>query len=281
MMATEGWTCVTCRTRVCTPHCSECGESEIRTSELGLRHLLIEAFHSLTNVDGRLLRSFRALLFHPGDLTIAYLEGPRKPYISPFEVFLIANVLFFAIQAITPDKVFSTPLASHLHGQDWSALARHMVANRVAEKHVTVDAYAPVFDHAVAVNARALVFAMGVPFALLLMLLFVRGTRQFAAHVVFTLHFYAFQLLILCPLLALLLVETWFGGSGVASGAMDVALFAIQLGISAVYLYVATGKVYGVRGARRLLSVAGLIAAVGGVVLGYRFFIFVVTLYGT
>ena len=281
MTAIEAWTCVTCRTRVITPHCSECGESEIRASDLGLRHLLIEAFHSLTDIDSRLLRSFRALLFHPGTLTTAYIEGPRKPYISPFEVFLIANVLFFAIQAITPDKVFSTPLASHLHGQDWSALARQMVANRVAAKNVTLEAYAPVFDHAVAVNARALVFAMGVPFALLLTLLFMRGARQFAAHVVFTLHFYAFQLLILCALLALLLAQTWFGGSGIASGGMDVALFAIQLALSAVYLYIATGKVYAVRGVRRVLTVVTLIAAVGCVVLGYRFFIFVITLYGT
>lgn len=269
MTAIEGWTC------------PECGESQIRTGDLGLRHLLIEAFHSLTDVDSRLLRSFRALLFRPGALTTAYLEGPRKPYISPFEVFLVANLLFFAIQSITPDKVFSTPLASHLHGQDWSALAQRMVANRLAEKQLTVEAYAPVFDHAVAVNARALVFVMGVPFALLLMLLFMRGARQFAAHVVFTLHFYAFQLLVLCALLALLLVQTWFGGSGIASGGMDVALFAIQLGTSAVYLYIATGKVYAVRGVRRFVSVAALIAAVGCVVLGYRFFLFVISLYGT
>lgn len=281
MTAIEGWTCVTCRTRVCTPHCPECGESEIRAGDLGLRHLLIQAFHSVTDVDGRLLRSLRALLFHPGALTTAYLEGPRKPYISPFQVFLIANLLFFAVQSVTPDKVFSTPLASHLHGQDWSALARHMVASRLVEKHVTLDAYAPVFDHAVAVNARALVFAMGVPFALLLTLLFVRGARRFAAHVVFTLHFYAFQLMVLCALLAMLLAQTWFGGSGIASGGMDVALFAIQLGFSAVYLYIATGKVYAVRGVRRSLAVAALIVAVGCVVSGYRFFIFVVTLYGT
>jgi hypothetical protein len=281
MTTIKGWTCVTCRTQVSTPHCSGCGESEIRATDLGLRHLLIEAFHTLTDVDSRLLRSFRALLFSPGTLTTAYLEGPRKPYISPFEVFLIANVLFFAVQAITPEKVFSTPLASHLHGQDWSALARPLVASRLAAKNVTLEAYAPVFDHAVAVNARALVFVMGVPFALLLMLLFMRGTRQFAAHIVFTLHFYALQLLVLCAMLAMLLAQTWFGGSGIASGGTDVALFTSQLVISAIYLYIATGKVYAVRGVRRALTVATLILMVGCAVLGYRFFIFVVTLYST
>src|SRR5258707_936808 len=98
MTAIEGWSCVTCGTKVCTPHCSECGESEIRANDLGLRHLLVEAFHALTDVDSRLLRSFRALLFHPGALTAAYLDGPRNPYISPFEVFRIAKNSTFAIR---------------------------------------------------------------------------------------------------------------------------------------------------------------------------------------
>jgi len=277
----EAWACVTCGTKVSTSHCPGCGERAIRTRDLGLRHLLLEAFHSVTHVDSRLLRSFRALLFRPGALTTAYLEGPRKPYISPFQLFLIANLLFFAVQSITRDKVFSTPLDSHLQGQDWSEFARGLVANRLAEKHLSLEAYTPVFDHAVAVNARSLVLVMTVPFALLLMLMFLRNSRPFAAHIVFSLHFYAFQLMLLCALLVVLLVQTWLGGSGMPSAGMDTALFAIQLGISAVYLYVAAGKVYGVRRLRQVTTAGALIVAAGCVVLGYRFLLFVVTLYST
>ena len=282
MAASEvAWDCVTCGTTVSTAHCPGCGEGAIRTADLGIRHLLIDAFHAVTDVDSQLLRSFRALLFRPGVLTRAYLEGPRKPYLSPVQVFLIANLLFFAVQALTVDKVFSTPLDSHLHGQDWSPLARDMVGARLGEKHVTLEAYAPVFDHAVAVNARALVFVMALPFALLLMLLFVRGTRPFAAHVVFALHFYAFQLLLLCALLVVLLVETWLGSSGMPSRVMDVGSFVFQLSVSSLYLYVAIGRVYAVGLVRRMLSVGALIVAAGAGVLGYRFFVFVVTLYST
>jgi hypothetical protein len=42
---------------------------------------------------------------------------------------------------------------------------------------------------------------------------------------------------------------------------MDTTLFAIQLGLSAIYLYVATGKVYGVRGLRRVITAGALILA--------------------
>jgi len=42
-----------------------------------------------------------ALLQHPGELTLAWTRGVRKPYVAPFQLFLIANVLFFALQSAT------------------------------------------------------------------------------------------------------------------------------------------------------------------------------------
>src|SRR4051812_27717581 len=271
----QQWACVTCGTSVATLHCPDCGESRVRARDLGLRKLTVEAFHSLTNVDSRLIRSIRALLFRPGALTIAYLEGPRKPYIAPFQLFLLANLLFFAVQSITRDKIFSTPLDSHLHGQDWSALARSLVAKHLDDKHMSLEAYTPLFDHVVAVNARSLIFLMAVPFSLLLVFLFFRNSRPFAAHIVFSLHFYAFQLMLLCLLLVVLGAQTRIAGSARLSGAMDTALFAIQLGVSAIYLYVATGKVYTVSGLRRVMTAAALVLTAGCVMLGYRFALFV------
>lgn len=77
-------------------------------------------------------------------------------------------------------------------------MARSLVAKRLDDKHMSRQAYTPLFDHVVAVNARSLIFLMAVPFALLVLLLFLRNSRRFAAHIVFTLHFYAFQLMLLC-----------------------------------------------------------------------------------
>ncbi|HEV7714907.1 MAG TPA: DUF3667 domain-containing protein [Steroidobacteraceae bacterium] len=249
--------------------------------DLGLRHLLVDLFHTLTDVDSRLIRSIRRLLFQPGALTTAYLEGPRNPYIAPFQLFLLANVLFFAVQSVISFKIFSTPLASHLHGQDWSALARDLVDQRLALKHVTLEAYTPVFDQAVAVNARSLVGVMAIPFALLLTALFSRSGRPFAGHVMFSLHFYSFQLVLFCVFLVLLAAQARLGGASPRSAGLDTGVFVVQLAICALYLYIATGRVYRAKGLSRLVKVAALVIAVGAVVLGYRFFVFLVTLYTT
>jgi hypothetical protein len=194
---------------------------------------------------------------------------------------LIVNVVFFAVQSITRAKVYSTPLDSHLNGQDWSNLARYMVARRLADKGMSLDAYGPLFDQAATINARTFVFVMALPFTLLLVPLFWRSTRPFATHMVFSLHFYAFQLLLLSAVLAGILFQGLFNGIETLSHGVDIALFVIQLCLSALYLHIAVGKVYGVQGLRRIATVGALIVAAGCVVLGYRFFIFVITLYGT
>lgn len=279
-MSRDSWNCRTCRSSVVTAYCPCCGESRIRAADLTLRPLLGQVYRAFSSLDGRLLRSLRCLMLRPGSLTAAWLQGPRKPYIAPFQLFLIANVVFFAVQSWASVKVFSTPLASHLLGQDWSPLARRLVAEHLAVRGTTLAAFAPVFDHAVAVNAKSLVILMAIPFALLLIAMFVRSGRPFVTHVVFALHFYSFQLLLLCVLLLLIILDTWLGGPNPRSAAVDTALFVVQLAGSAAYLYLATAVVYGAAGWGRAVKVMVLVAATGAAVLGYRFAIFMITLYG-
>jgi hypothetical protein len=279
--AIDPWHCLTCGHDVDTKHCPTCGERLVRAKDLTLRQLSMEIFRTLTRLDSRLVRSLRYLLFRPGTLTVAYLEGPRKPYITPFQLFLTANVIFFAVQSFTPVKVFSAPLASHLQGQDWSAFARQLVTHRLAEKGMTLEAFTSVFDRMVAVNAKSLVILMAVPFTLLLIAMFWRRGRPFLAHVIFALHFYAFHLLILSAMLLVLRMTSWIAGPNFQLAGEDVPLFVIQLVLVAIYLYTAINKVYQVTGVVRAVSLIILVAAVGANISGYRFLMFLVTLYGT
>lgn len=97
MSATQ-WTCPTCKLAVETPFCARCGEEPLPHRDLTLRGLAEKVVHALTSIDARTARSAWMLLRHPGQLTVAWIGGIRKPYIGPFQLFLIANVLFFALQ---------------------------------------------------------------------------------------------------------------------------------------------------------------------------------------
>ena len=277
----EPWMCPTCRQRVTTSFCPRCGETYLQPRELTLRGLARKLFQAVTSIDGRVMRTFWRLLRRPGALTLAYMEGQRKPYIAPFQLFLLANVLFFAIQSLTGINVLGASLDSHLHEQDWSALAQSLVAQRLESTHATIDRYAPVFDTAVVVNAKSLIILMAVPFALLLPLVFLRKRLPFSAHAVFSLHVYTFLLLLFSAALLLAMVHVWMGGQGLKSARVDNVLTVINLLACAVYLYLATGAFYGARGVTRVVKVVALTLSVGAILLGYRFVVFLITLYST
>lgn len=273
------WTCPNCAIAVHTPFCAACGERPIPPRDLTFRGLAEKLVHAISNIDGKALRTFRRLINHPGDLTVAYLEGRRQPFVAPFQLFLIANVLFFAVQWVTQAKVFSTTLASHLTHQDWSALAGPMVAKRLAEMGTTLERYAPAFDQAVVTNAKTLVILMVLAFAVVLPLVFGGRRRPFMGHVVFALHLYAFLLLMFCLAMGVVAVHVAYGGAGLASEQLDHLLSGVQLAVCTVYIYLAIGVVYSATGVPRVLKATLLAVAVAALVLAYRFVLLPITLF--
>jgi hypothetical protein len=277
MIATVPWTCPSCRGAVSTPYCPHCGERPLHPRELTLRRLGEQVFEAFTNIDGRLLRSFRCLVTRPGLLTVAFLEGRRKLYLGPVALFLVANVLFFGAESLTGGTVLSTPLDSHLYKQPWSPLAQTLVAHRLDALQTTAALYAPGFDAAVALHARSLILLMALSFGVLPGLVFRRGRHPFAAHAVFSLHLYAFLLLLFCVVTTVEAVHLSRGGT--RSTSLDDALSIGLVAACATYLYFAIGAVYGGSRTSRLLRAAALSIAAAAIVLGYRFVLLLLTLY--
>lgn len=275
------WICPTCHSEVAAPFCPGCGEKPLHPHDLTLRRLLSQAVTTLTSVDGRVLRSFRSLMFRPGALTMAFLEGRRKPYIAALPLFLLTNVLFFATQSLSPEKVFSTTLHSHMYQQDWAMLAQRLVARRLEATNKSLEVFAPLFDQAVALNSKSLVILMALPLLLLLPVAFRRSARPFAVHVVFALHVCAFQLVFLCLQLALISIAGWLHATAFTTLLADRMLFGVYLAACAAYMYAALPSVYGASGWTRVLQTLLLTTMAGLAVVGYRFVVFVITLYGT
>ena len=136
----ERWQCPNCRAPAASPFCPTCGERPVRPFDLSLKGLLAQAAKVSAASTAGLVRSVRALVVRPGSLTQAYVEGRRKPFVGPFQLFVLANLAFFAAQSLSRTKIFSSTLDSHLHRQDWSELAQAMVARHVAATGTPLDA---------------------------------------------------------------------------------------------------------------------------------------------
>ena len=277
----EPWICPNCRAGVATPFCAQCGERPIKATDLTVRGAFDRVVHALTSVDGRVLRTFWRLLRHPGALTKAYVDGQRKPWAQPFQLFLIANVLFFAVQSLTGINVLGASLDSHLHHQDWQVLAQSLLDRHLQSAHASLAQYAPLFDRAVVLHAKSLVILMVLPYTGLVSLVFLGRNKRFMGHVAFSLHFFTFLMLLFSLAVLLAKVDTWFGGAGLDSNRVDNVVSAIDLVVSAIYIYLALGPAYGVSGTARVLASLLLSVAAPAIVLGYRFVIFLITLYST
>jgi hypothetical protein len=253
----------------------------LRPRDLTLRDIAGQFAKKMTSVDGKLLRSSRAILTRPGTLTAAYVRGERRRYLAPLAVFLLANALFFGMQSLTRTDVLSTPLVSHLQVQDWKDFAQSLVASRLSPSHESVNSYAPRFDEAATFNAKALMILMVLAFAPILALLFRARHRPAGAHVVFALHLYAFVLVLLCVSIAIAQFELIRGGGGLASPGVDTLLSLFNVSACALYLYLAIGPAYSVSGVSRYALTAILATSVAVLFMGYRFLIFLITLYST
>ncbi len=277
------WSCPACGTAATRSYCAVCGERRLAKRDLSALALLSQVVESVTNADGRIFRTFSALVLRPGELTLAYAEGRRKPHLAPFQLFVIANVLFFFLQSALGFQVLSNTFESHLSQQSYSAHARALADDRLAAKGIDRVAYAPVFDAAVDVNAKALVVLLVPAYALLVWLMSLRSRRAGAIHWVFALHFVAFLLIalgVLVPLVGWLLsmLLHLLGGS---DRQIDAPFAWLLVALLTLYAFTALGRVYGGAPYWRASKAFALSFALLLLMPVYRFVVFLITLYST
>lgn len=130
-------------------------------------------------------------------------------------------------------------------------------------------------------NAKSLIVLMAVSFALLLPLVFVSERRPFMAHVVVSLHPYTFLLVVFSAALLVAKFSSMLGLEGLEAPRVDNVLSVANLIACGFYLCLAIGPFYGVKNAKGAIQAMVLALAVAAIVLGYRFALFLVTVYAT
>ncbi len=106
--AAETPDCPNCGTPLHGQYCWQCGQRS-RVRLITLWELLRDAVGDLFELDSRLWRSLKPLLFRPGLLTSDYLAGRRARYMPPFRMYLVLSIIFFLVWGLDSDEVRITP----------------------------------------------------------------------------------------------------------------------------------------------------------------------------
>ena len=283
--------CVSCGAEQRSEFCASCGERRITAADQRVSAFLRRAFEEVTDVDSRLLRTLRRLVLSPGYLTHAFTAGRRKPYLGPVQLFLLANLAYFLLQPFSAYTGFNTPLDSQLTRQAYSSLLPVAAWVDAAAVRTGLDsaAFETLFNHQSELLARTLVFLMLPLFASTLALLMLGRDRSFVDHVVFTLHFYAFSLLVVHCAVLMVWPYLVMGLAALASTTgqapawlADAANFLMEVGpdllFTAPWLYFAYRRFYDTGFFRASLTALASIVIVFLITVTYRAVLLLVTL---
>jgi thiamine biosynthesis protein ThiS len=281
--APESWQCATCSQTGSGSFCQHCGEKKPSPHDFSLHHFFTHALGEFFHFDSKIFRTFRLLFTRPGFLAAEYIRGCRKPYLHPFQLFFVANLLYFFLQPVIGWSGLRTPLYIHMHMMPYSGLASRMVAERILAKGTTLKDFTATFNHVVDVQARTLVVVMVPLLALLLALVQWRKRRFFGEHMVFALHFTAFWLIAMFILLygGSVIVLKWLAHRGMRfpDAQVDAFLFPVTRLLQAIYLYVAFRVFYRDSVIAAALKAAGVAFLLLYIMQLYRFILFLTALY--
>lgn len=192
-----------------------------------MKHYIKEVFHEFAVFDTKFFRTVPALLFKPGFLSREYIAGRRKRYLSPARLYiLVALVSFFALGYYLGNlltDMFQKDLASN-------GTFHLTLGSLTGEKAMqTSETF---LKFIIEVGPYVLLLGSTPIFAMVLKIVYWKRHILYAEHLVFSLHFYAFSLIILIgPLF--LHSNYWFFPA--------LALFLI-------YLFLALKRFYSDRG---------------------------------
>jgi hypothetical protein len=92
--------CASCHAALTGPFCAACGQPR-ETGHRSVARLLKGLIEDIASFDSRILRTARALLLQPGELTRAFYEGRTQPYVPPVRLYLFVSLLFFLILSVS------------------------------------------------------------------------------------------------------------------------------------------------------------------------------------
>jgi len=184
--------CKNCQHKFEGDFCSNCGEKVLGKDDLKVKNIFKQAFVALTDVDSKLLKSLKLLFFYPGELTRKYVDGIRVPYLKPFQMFLLANILFYLF--LSEIDIFRTPSKWYFQDKFDGIHVLAQVREISKEKKITIEEVAVLYDKRSSDLAKGLMVFL-IPFmSLIAYLLNFKRKHRFGEHVIFSIHFFSFML---------------------------------------------------------------------------------------
>ena len=129
----DGERCPTCYATIRSTFCRVCGERRPSRWPQSIVGFLRASTARILDADNRLYRALLRLMTRPGELTVAFLEGRRRPFMGPLQLFATINIAYFLFATTIGLNTFHTPLVLHVSATNFyhQDLAQRWVNERI------------------------------------------------------------------------------------------------------------------------------------------------------
>ncbi|MBN8576715.1 MAG: DUF3667 domain-containing protein [Cytophagales bacterium] len=200
--------CCNCHHTFKGRYCNRCGEKILEPGERTFITFLNNLLNAFTFLDGKFVRSLKLVVLQPGQLSRNIAEGIRVPYMKLVSLFFVANFFYFLFPTFDS---FNSSLYSqtNLMGQH-SVKARGLVAKEVERRQLSMKEFEEKYQAQSTNLSKLLLIILVVALTLTNMVINYSKKNYFFDHLLISLEFYSYHLLInmlLLPVLAILLVK--------------------------------------------------------------------------
>ncbi|MFK7953740.1 MAG: DUF3667 domain-containing protein [Ekhidna sp.] len=223
--------CLNCHDIINGSYCKSCGQKAIDNVDRSITTLIGDFLGNLFFLDNRFYISLKNLLLKPGVMTVEFLSGKRRKYISPISLFLFVNLIYFFLNPLTD---YSLPLYDQINHQPYSSITKKWVKEKIEHEGIEYNSYRLKYNKN-SDDISKIIMILNVPFIAFFVYLFSFWKRQFYFDsFIFSVHFFSF---FLSSVIIGDLIDTYLGFLPILN--IEKAWFIIfLLGFPLIYLIV-------------------------------------------
>lgn len=268
--------CLNCNATVKGSFCHQCGQTLRDNKDRSISKLLGDFLSNVFFLDNRFLISAWYLIRFPSRITLEFLEGKRKKFISPVTLFLFLNLIYFFVSPLTD---YSIPLEDQ-NSQPYGRWVNEWVNLKLQNNGLDERAYSSIYQNASDTISKSIMIINIPMIAVIVYLMSFNKRRFYYDSLIFTFHFFS---LFMASWIMLDWADTFINflaghdDSTVAAISFIMFAFAIPL----FYAIVGMKKFMAIRWYWAIPAGVGVMIAVSLANLCYRLIIFILSLWFT
>lgn len=265
--------CSNCSVSLKGSFCHNCGQRVRDNSNRSLGPLIVDFLNNIFFFDSHFFLSIRYLIQFPSRITVEFLEGKRKKFISPVTLFLFFNLIYFFV---SPLSDYSLSLYDQTYSQPYSVWTKEWVNIKLQNIGLDEQAYGVIYQNT-SDNISKSIMIINVPIiAIFVYLMAFRRRRFYFDSLIFSFHFFS---LFICSWIMLDWVGSLidFFASQDDSIVSKISFYLFAFLIPLFYAILGIKKFMNIHWYWSFFAGIGVIIAVNLANLIYRIIIFIVT----